>query len=417
MGSVTSVSLFLKIAQGILASLSLVVQSNALPISDFNSFSVIGNAILMSVFLDLGVGIQFIQNHFKSVGTNLVNEDLRILKFMHDHYRIFAGVSLFQSTLVLMYCIFYLLKVSAEIDVILLIVTFFTTFLFSFSGLVARSLTARGYITHSLWFQMIGAFLQVVILIVISLINLDVIFFVATLAIPNLAVSILSFRLLKKRAQMESEYPEESLLDTSKLNVSIQILQILQFINSTIPIVVVSVNTSPVVTAGVLIYWRIFTSVAAAMSALNSLEWRESATSKASSAELSLNPSHYLMKKIILSSFLSAAVLIGVLGFSRFLPMDKSELDLLFYLSWICFVPSQVFQWHFYYRLLAANKYLDLIVGTAIQFISTMSVLYKIVDNTSWSLPVSCISGLLISSIYLKTRDHFSSVEFGGKQY
>jgi hypothetical protein len=154
----------------------------------------------------------------------------------------------------------------------------------------------------------------------------------------------------------------------------------------------------------VLIYWRIFTSVAAAMSAVNSLEWRESAISNDDFTQIFKADTSRLLKKILTSFFLSVAVLVVVVVFWSNLSSQQSDFGLFTYISWLFFVPSQVYQWHFYFKLLAVNEYPDLIAATALQLFSTIVGLYFIQDNIPWSLPVSYILGLLISGTYLNLR-------------
>ena len=401
----TSVSLALKIFQGALAFISLSLQSKALSSNDFNILSVVGNAILMSVFLDLGAGVQFIQNHFKSADKSAPNEDAHVLKFLRSHFLIFFGVSFFQSLLVSLYCLFYLSRLSTSIEPILPIVIFFTTLIFSISGLISRSLTARGYVTESLWYQMIGVLFQVTILFGIYLMELHLTLFIALLAIPNLIVSLLSIRLLRKRSKNQGLVINRFEIHAPRLNASIQGLQILQFINSTLPLLLFSTSSPLITTSCVLIYWRIFTSVAAAMSAVNSLEWRDSAINNEDFAKIFKTDHTHLLKKIFTSLFLSALVLVFVVAFWSYLSTEQSNFRLFTYISWLLFVPSQVYQWHFYFKLLAVKEYPDLIAATALQLFSTNFSLYFIQAGPSWSLPVSYILGLLISGTYLNFRN------------
>lgn len=400
----TSMSLALKISQGALAFLSLSLQSRALSNNDFNILSVIGNAILVSVFLDLGVGVQFIQNHFKSVNGLNQNEDATILRFLRSYLVVFFSISILQSLLVSVYCLFYLFRLSAEIDPILLLVVFLTTLIFSFSGLLSRSLTARGYIVQTLWYQLTGVLFQVSIIYGVYLLELRLTFFIASLAIPNLIVSLLAIRLFRKLSKNHLSNTVRLERATPKLNSSIQILQLLQFTNSTIPLLIFSTNSPLILTSQALIYWRIFTSVAAVMSTMNSLEWRESAVSNSNFSQiLKLSPS-YMLKKVFTSLFLSAAVLIGTVILWSHLSSQQLIFDLISNLLWLFLVPSQVYQWHNYFKLLAVHEYLDLIIATAFQFFSTVLGLYLISDVISWRLPVSCILGLLISGAYLNSR-------------
>jgi hypothetical protein len=400
----TSMSLALKISQGALAFLSLSLQSRALSNNDFIILSVIGNAILVSVFLDLGVGVQFIQNHFKSVNGANGNEDETVLRFLRAHLVVFFNVSILQSVLVSVYCLFFLFRLSTEINPILLLVVFLTTLVFSFSGLLSRSLTARGYIVQTLWYQLIGVLFQVSILYGVYLLELHLTFFIASLAIPNLIVSLLAIRLLRKLSKNHLSDNVRLERTAPTLNASIQALQFLQFTNSTIPLLIFSTNSPLILTSQVLIYWRIFTSVAAVMSTMNSLEWRESAVSGSDFSQILKLSRLYILKKLSTSLFLSAAVLIGIVILWSHLSSQQLIFDLITNLLWLFLVPSQVYQWHNYFKLLAVHEYLDLIIATAVQLFTTVLGLYFIADDISWRLPVSCVLGLLISGAYLNSR-------------
>ena len=99
-----SLSLTLKVMQGIFAYLNIGFQSNTLTTSEFIYLSVIGNSIILSVFLDLGVGVQFIQNYFKQVKIKIVkNEDVYALKYLRKHISIFTFIACIQALFISIY--------------------------------------------------------------------------------------------------------------------------------------------------------------------------------------------------------------------------------------------------------------------------------------------------------------------------
>ena len=60
---VLALSFILKIFQGLLAYMNIILQNRSLSNLEFNHLSIIGNAILLSVFWDFGVGTKFVQNY------------------------------------------------------------------------------------------------------------------------------------------------------------------------------------------------------------------------------------------------------------------------------------------------------------------------------------------------------------------
>jgi hypothetical protein len=248
---------------------------------------------------------------------------------------------------------------------------------------------------------------QVSFLYIIYLNQSHLTLFIASLAIPNLVVSLLAMRLLRKNSKKVVIDTNSIEIKKPKLNVFVQGLQVLLFTNVTVPLLIFSTSSSLVLTSQVLIYWRIVSSIGSAMSTMNSLEWRESAIYYSDFSQI-LNPERkYLIKKILMSLLISVAALMGIVILWDNLSSTPSTFGFITHLFWLFIVPSQVYQWHYYFKLLAAEKYLNLISAGAFQLVTTVLLMYVFDVDNSWRFPASYFFGLLTSGVYLNLRTHF----------
>ena len=125
-------SLLVKLSQGFLAYLNIIVQSKSLTTAEFGYLSVIGNAIVLSMFLDMGVGTQFVQDYFKNV--DLVkpsNENLFALSFLRSRIRTFFVIILAQSILIVIYAVIFQKGENGFSGFAIFVVTIIVTLLFS----------------------------------------------------------------------------------------------------------------------------------------------------------------------------------------------------------------------------------------------------------------------------------------------
>ena len=397
------ISITLKITQGVLAFISIAIQSHALTNRDFNTFSVIGNAIVMTSFLDLGIGVQFIQNHLLKMKKTNENEDREVLDQIRHQSTVFIKVALIQSTTVTAYAIIYGINLTLDSITLLSIVTLITTFVFSSGGIISRALTARGYVTESLWYQLIGVFFQFLFLMLAYNLNLSVEYYIGSLSIPNFVLMLLTLRKLSLNKSLDMRPITFVKVSFKATNMKVQVMQIVQFVASTVPLLLLSMKIPDQTFSIVLIYWRIFTSVAATTSSFNSQEWRDSAL-KNDKKIPPFSDLIYLMKKLAISCLLASLGAIGTYIFWNFLTDVPRQINHYFDILWVIFVVTQVYHWHFYFKLLALQDYLFLIKGGVLLFCSTIFILYLLSTSDLLIFPLSIIGGVVISGIYFQIR-------------
>jgi hypothetical protein len=406
-----SISIILKLMQGFFAYLNIGFQSNTLTIDEFNYLSIIGNSIILSVFLDLGIGVQFIQNYFKQIKEKFVeNEDKFALKYLALNLYIFVAIACIQAILISIYASIYLLNEIGKLNFKLITTTFCVTFIFSFGALVSRILVARGYVGESVSFQVIGVLIQFLFTVFAYQVNLDLIAFILTLAFPNIVTAVLSLALLKRRATLigfdSSEEQSQRVLDRSLKNISLklQILQSLQFTIGTLPILIISYRMHEVELLGILIQWRVFSSVSASLSSLNSIEWRASALDRNQNKQNSLKNDKDLIRKMIFAFGISIPTIFMANFTWDYLANGNQNTDSLTWLIWMFYVVAQVYQWHYYYKLLSIFSYTHLILGTCIQLSTTIICILVLNPRFLGSFPFSILMGLILSGLYMQIR-------------
>jgi hypothetical protein len=400
MSSLVLLGLFLRITQGIFAFLNIAMQSGSLPESAFIELSVIGNAILLSTFLDLGLGVGFIQNHFGNVRELSSNENTRVLKLLRTNLWTFIRVSVFQSFLVSIYTFVFFYLNAKTIHLELVLVIFAITFSFGIGASLSKILTARGLVTKSILYQFVGVFCQCFFTLLCFTANLNIYVFLSTLAIPNIVTAFLSVKLIKKESKSETIEVNNAIQHRTRLSFEIQLLQVMQFLFGTIPLMLYSKSSTAIFLGTNVVAWRIFTSVSSAMSSINFLQWRNLVIGK--KKDHNLNQTSQLARTISIATILS--MIIGVATFFSwdFLYSSSTGVDAGNLFLWILYVPSQVYQWHFYFDLLARQQYRNLIFASFLQLMITCGMLVLIQINHSGIFPLSVIVGVLLSSIYLQ---------------
>jgi hypothetical protein len=406
-----SIGITLKLMQGFFAYLNIGFQSNTLTISEFNYLSIIGNSIILSVFLDLGVGVQFIQNYFKQIKEKFVeNEDKFALKYLAINLYVFMAIACIQATLISIYASVYLFNEIGEVDLQIITTSFLVTFLFSFSALASRILIARGYVAESVLFQTLGVLIQFLLTVYAYQVDLDLIAFMFTLAFPNIITAVISLTFLRRKATLvkfvsEEKYSQQIQNQPLKnISLKIQILQLLQFVIGTLPILIFTSRIHEVGLLGILIQWRIFSSVSASMSSLNSIEWRASALDQTHHQYNLLRNDRELVKKIILAFGISLPT-IFIANFTwEYLANGNQNTDSLTWLIWMFYVVGQVYQWHYYYKLLSVSSYAQMILGTCIQLCTTIICLLVFNPQFLGVFPFSILIGLILSGFYMQIR-------------
>lgn len=396
-----SISISLKMMQGALAFITIALQSHALTNQEFNSLSVIGNAIIMTSFLDLGIGVQFIQNHLNGLKNTNENEGAALLHMLKLQSKVFIKIALIQSAIVTIYSIIYGLNLKLEGITLLALVTLVTTFAFSIGGIISKALTARGYVIASLWYQFSGVFFQLSFLSLAYKLNLSFLFYIGSLAIPNLVLMVLTLRKLSREKNPKNRtitFVKSRFVVT---NLKVQVLQIIQFLASTLPLLLLSMRIAEVAFSIVLIYWRIFTSVAATTSSFNSQEWRDMAL-KNGKENVNYSDITYLLKKVFISFLLASIATFGTNFFWEFISDVPQNNSNSFNYLWIIFVVAQIYQWHFYFKLLALQYYSILIQGSLLSFCMTLLVFYSISAPDILIFPSSIVIGMLVSGIYFQ---------------
>lgn len=404
-------NLVFKLLQGLFAYLSIGFQSNSLSTSDFNYLSVIGNAIVLSVFLDMGVGIQFVQNYFKNFTKyEIEDEDSFALTLIAQQIHIFSFVAVIQASLISCYAIAYIQSGSGELNIEILGATFIVTFLFSLGGFISRLLIARGLVQESVYFQMIGVITQFIFTAVSFCFNFDLLAFLFSLSVPNVICAFLSFRLLRQNANknhfksLDKKHLPDFFLDIRSVNFNLQILQFLQFVIGTLPLLIFSFQTNVIGFTTVLIQWRIFTSVTAALSSLNLVEWRGLSLEKENLDHDLRGDFHYLLKKITLAIALSIATSFFCHQTWGYLENGDDKLNPFSWVIWTLYSVFQVFQWHYYYQLLSKQDHSSLILGTVVQLLVTASLLLALSSSYSAALPMGISGGLMVSSVFMWIR-------------
>ena len=109
----------------------------------------------------------------------------------------------------------------------------------------------------------------------------------------------------------------------------------------------------------------------------------------------------YLKQKIILGFALSLLTSLATSKVWELLSNDTQRPSLSIWFIWILYVTAQVFQWHYYYKILPRGKYGKLLCGIVIQISTTVLVMVLLGPNWAGSYPLSVLSGILISTIYL----------------
>jgi hypothetical protein len=406
-----SISIILKLMQGFFAYLNIGFQSNTLTISEFNYLSIIGNSIILSVFLDLGVGVQFIQNYFKQIKVkSVVNEDKFALKFLAINLHVFVAIACVQAILISIYASIFLLNDKGKIDLELIATTFFVTFFFSFGALFSRILIARGYVGESVSFQAIGVLIQFLFTVFAYQMNLNLTAFMFTLALPNIITTFLILAFLKgKTSRNEVDSPDkhsQQPLDQLPKSISskLQILQLLQFAIGTLPILIVTSRIQEIALLGILIQWRIFSSLSASLSSLNSIEWRESALNRTQRKNTSLRQDKELVRKMIIATAICLPTMFIANITWDYLANGNQNTDSLTWFIWMAYVLAQVYQWHYYYKLLSVLDYVHIILGTFIQLSTMIFSILVLNPLFSGSLPFSMLMGLISSGIYMQIR-------------
>lgn len=394
-------SIGLRFAQGIFSYLNIAIQSNALSEADFIEFSVIMNAILLSAFLDLGIGIRFIQNHFLKRG-NAQDEDAYLLDYLRRNLPRFLAVSIFQSVVISSYSALYYQLSRGVINDISLLTIFISCLIFSLSGLVARILIARGLIAESIKFQLYGLVFQFIISLIGLVFGLQMHFYILSLAVPNLVTAYFSLRLISGRSrQRKLLFPMIS-GQLSSVSLEIQTLQVLQFIFGIAPFIILAKNYSSTLLSENLIEWRIFSSVSAAMSSLNLVQWRNMAI-RNSGTQNYVDEDSNLRLKVITGMALSISTAFVTYLCWDLLSGSRTEVNISNLLLWSIYVPVQVIQWHYYYQYLSSSRYDMLIASTTLQIISTIGSLFFLATSMSYRLPLSVLVGLLFSTVLFHT--------------
>lgn len=400
----------LKLIPSLFAYFSIGLQSHSLSQTEFNTLSIIGNAIVLSTFLDLGVGVQFIQSYFsKFSDKDILHENRNAFGFLGSHFRLFTSVSLIQAFLVSLYTFFSIVKDDEISKGTIISVTFAVTFVFSITGLLSRVLTARGLILELLLFQFIGIFIQTITTLLAFALKLNLTYFLMTLAIPNMFVGFLTFTTIKMKShlgfQTASGDLSEELSPLKQFsfisNSMLQILQLIQFASITIPLAVFVRRADPINGLSILIQWRIFSSVAAALSSFNFLEWRINGLMRAPVSEFSISDRSYLIRKITFGLALSGVSALATSRAWGLLSNDTGAPSVSIWVIWSAYVAAQVVQWHFYYKILPMGRYGKLLIAIVIQMSLTILVITLL--GTEWQgfYPMSLFVGILISALYL----------------
>lgn len=406
-----SLNITLKVMQGIFAYLNIGFQSNSLTTSEFIYLSVIGNSIILSVFLDLGVGIQFIQNYFKQVKIKIVeNEDVYALKYLRKHISIFTFIACIQALFISIYAAIFQHNNIVTVNFGLVIITFCVAFFFNYGVLLSRILIARGYVGESVSFQAIGVLTQFVFTVFAFLVDLNLFAFLITLALPNIITAILSLKHLKKKSKLSTSYSNEVASDSIENNFSkrlipkLQFVQLLQFTIGTLPLLIFTSRAYGVGLIGLLIQWRIFTSVSASLSALNSIEWRELTLAKTNYAKNLVKENKPLIRKLVLAFAISFPAVVIANFTWKYLANSNEKTNLLTWILWILYVLAQVYQWHFYYYLLSMSSYSHIIAGTFIQLFTTITCLLFLSSDFMGTFPLSILIGLILSGLYFQVK-------------
>ena len=399
-------SIALRFAQGIFSYLNIAIQSNALSERDFIEFSVVMNAILLSTFLDLGIGIRFVQNHLHKRG-NTENEDSHLLNYLRRNIFRFLAVSIFQSAIISGYATIYYLRSREAVDVISLLTIFISCLTFSLAGLVARILIARGLIAESIRYQLYGLVTQSLISLIGLYLNFDVLYFITSLAVPNFVTAYFSVRLIVKSTQHQKLSFTKTSDPLSSGSVEIQTLQILQFLFGILPFIILANNYSSTFFSENIIEWRIFSSVSAAMSSLNLIQWRNLAT-RNPYIERTFTEDSSLRFKVSLGLVLSICVAVATYLSWDVLSGNNSGVNISNLLLWSLYVPAQVIQWHYSYQYLSSSHYNILIMGTLLQIVSTLGSLIFFATSMSYRLPVAVLLGLFLSIVlFYKARKRY----------
>jgi hypothetical protein len=399
---VLALSFILKIFQGLLAYMNIILQNRSLSNLEFNHLSIIGNAILLSVFLDFGVGTKFVQNYFNIISKQKNhNEENWMLKYVKSQTPIFTLVAIIQSLFISLYVGVFMYYESGQIKSGLVIATFFTTFVFSLGGLVVKILTARGLISELIIYQLVGIFCQSLITIIAFHFKLNLTVFLFSLAIPNILAAILSLRLVKLKTNLAKSIKMNSEPARESYSISIQLLQLLQFAIGTIPILRLSKQVDVSIMSGMLIQWRVFTSISAALYALNLLEWRSTSLINLSENIVSKGKSS-LKYKLLVATCLSTLIVIFSFVSWNYITISVAFPDLFSWILWSIYTLTQVYQWHFYFQLLSLEIYNCLIKATFMQLTVTLGIIEIYSLDLQWIFPWSIFMGILISGIYMQ---------------
>ena len=404
------INIILKLIQGIFACIIIGFQSHSLSRLDFNNLSIIGNAIIFSTFLDLGVGVNFVQSYFlKYKNMNYIDEDRFAFNFLKMHISLFIITSIFQAAVVTLYTLFAIPGGKDNLNISLITITFFVTFFYSLTSFLSRILTAKGMVFELLLFQLLGILVQLITTFLLFNCSAQLTYFLVSLAVPNLLVGLLSFKILASRVTSD-ENLKNILSKNFKMNknnfsfssnLMIQILQIAQFATLTIPIAIFAHISEQTTMFTVLITLRIFSSVASSLSSFNTIEWRQRSLKGLSSALDVKNDNIYLLQKIFIGILLSIATASITSVFWNVLSRNTKMPSELMWITWILYIIVQIVQWHYYYKILAQSKYVNLLIGTLIQFCAMSLVIILLDPDWSETFPLSSVCGITLSSIYL----------------
>jgi hypothetical protein len=242
------------------------------------------------------------------------------------------------------------------------------------------------------------------------LVDLNLFAFLITLALPNIITAILSLKHLKKKSKLSTSYSNEVASDLIENNFSkrlipkLQFVQLLQFTIGTLPLLIFTSRAYGVGLIGLLIQWRIFTSVSASLSALNSIEWRELALAKTNYAKNLVKENKPLIRKLVLAFAISFPAVVIANFTWKYLANSNEKTNLLTWILWILYVLAQVYQWHFYYYLLSMSSYSHIIAGTFIQLFTTITCLLFLSSDFMGTFPLSILIGLILSGLYFQVR-------------
>lgn len=397
-------AIFFRFAQGFIAFLGISLQNQALTNHDFNTLSLIGNAILLSTFLDFGVSVQFTQIHFENVRIYNYPEYNLALKHLRNSFKVFTLISLLQSLVILIYSFFYLWSNKADFSIEMILLIFIISFIFNMSVFSSRALMALGKVVRSTVYQLFGITVQLIFTTIAYFYSWGVIPFLITLLLPSLIVGLFGLIHIVNGCVDSGIFNLEEIKIRKYLNLRIQSLQILQFLIGTIPILFYAQSVDPIMLSAILVQWRIFTSVTAALSIVNNIDWRNRALSSLDKNAGFTALQNRLNLKLITSFAVSLVTIIGTsfLWPSIFPSLEAPKIaDLA---VWAFFVVFQVFQWHYYFDFLAIGSYSTLIKMTAIQLCITLLLLNFIEPSTISKFPISYAIALVASTFYLKNQ-------------